>query len=96
MDLLITHERFGSISDPGINGHIHYPHDSDGPLNEGATDKIRQNHTDCNNRPSNTISFMTVIPSTSDRLHCEFVSLLFLQDHWETERFFAASGVQLV
>ena len=38
---------------------------------------------------------MTAIGSTSDRLHSEFVRLLFLQAHRETDRFFAASGVQL-
>ena len=38
---------------------------------------------------------MTVIPSTSGRLHSEFVRLLFLQSHRKTDRFFAASGVQL-
>ena len=38
---------------------------------------------------------MTDIASTSGRLHSEFVRLLFLQDHRETDRFFAASGVQL-
>ena len=43
----------------------------------------------------NTVSFMTVIASTSGRLHSEFVRLLFLQSHRETDRFFAASGVQL-
>jgi hypothetical protein len=32
---------------------------------------------------------------TSGRLHSEFVRLLFLQAHRETDRFFAASGVQL-
>ena len=37
---------------------------------------------------------MTVIGSTSGRLHSEFVSLLFLQTHRETDRFFATSGVQ--
>ncbi len=37
---------------------------------------------------------MPVIASTSDRLHGEFVRLLFLQAHRETDRFFAASGVQ--
>ena len=42
MDLHISHERFGSISDPRINGHLHYPHDLDGPLNEVTTEKIRQ------------------------------------------------------
>jgi hypothetical protein len=37
---------------------------------------------------------MTAISSTSGRLHSEFVRLLFLQDHRETDRFFASSGVQ--
>ena len=39
---------------------------------------------------------MPGIVSTSGRLHSEFVRLLFLQVHRETDRFFAASGVQLV
>ena len=38
---------------------------------------------------------MPAIDSTSGRLHSEFVRLLFLQTHRETDRFFAASGVQL-
>ena len=38
---------------------------------------------------------MSAIASKSGRLHSEFVRLLFLQDHRETDRFFAASGVQL-
>ena len=59
------------------------------------SDKIRQYHADYNNRPSNAISFMTAIASTSRRLHSEFVLLLYLQSHRETDRFFAASGVQL-
>ena len=37
---------------------------------------------------------MPAIVSTSGRLHSEFVRLLFLQVHRETDRFFAASGVQ--
>jgi hypothetical protein len=41
------------------------------------------------------VSFMPAIASTSGRLHSEFVRLLFLQAHRETDRFFAASGVQL-
>ena len=73
--------------------HFHYPHILDGPLNEVVDDKIRQYRTDYNNRLSNDISFIHVITSTSDRLHSEFVRLLFLQDHRETDRFFAVSGV---
>ena len=95
MDLHITHERWGSNVDPDLNGHLHYQNDIDGPLNETVTDKIRQYHTDYNNCPSNTISFMTAIASTSGRLHCEFVRLYFLHAHRETDRFLAASGVQL-
>ena len=38
---------------------------------------------------------MTGIASTSGRLHSEFIRLLFLQTHWETDRFLAVLGVQL-
>jgi hypothetical protein len=38
---------------------------------------------------------MTDIPSTSGRIHSEFVCLLFLQNHRETERVFVGSGVHL-
>ena len=79
LDLRITHERWGSISDPSLNGHLHYPNNLNGPLNETVTDKIRQYRADYNNRPSNTISFIPAIGSTSGLLHCEFVLLLFLQ-----------------
>ena len=36
---------------------------------------------------------MSVITSTSGRIHSEFVRLLFLQSHRETDRFFSVSGV---
>ena len=39
---------------------------------------------------------MPAIASTSGRLHSEFIRLLFLQVHRETDRFFTASGVQSV
>jgi hypothetical protein len=67
----------------------------DRSLNEAADDKIRKYRADYNNNPPNTVSFMPAIASTSGRLHSEFVRLLFLQAHRETDRFFAASGVQL-
>ncbi len=95
LDLRITHDRFGSSSDPSINGHLRYPNALDGPLNEAAAYKIRQYRADYNSRPSNAISFMPAIASTSGCLHSELVRLLFLQAHRETDRFFAASGVQL-
>ena len=37
--------------------------------------------------PPNDISLMSAIVSTSGRLHSEFVRLLFLQAHRETDRF---------
>ncbi len=36
---------------------------------------------------------MSANASTSDLLHNEFIRFLFLQDHRETDRFFASSGV---
>ena len=36
---------------------------------------------------------MPAIASTSGRLHSEFIRILFLQSHRETDRFFATSGV---
>jgi hypothetical protein len=96
LDLRIAHDRFGSTSDPTLNGTLHYPNpnDIDKSLNEAAADKIRKYHTDYKNNPPNVISFLTDITSTSGRLHSEFIRLLFLQTHRETDRFFASSGIQ--
>ncbi len=65
----------------------------DQSLNNTTADKVRKYHADYNMNPPNTVSFMPAIVSTSGRLHSEFVRLLFLQAHRETDRFFAASGV---
>jgi hypothetical protein len=59
--------------------------------------KIRREYrADYKNRPSNSISFITAVATTSDRLHSELVQILFLQAHLETDRsaFSAASGVE--
>jgi hypothetical protein len=66
--------------------------------NNGTTsvfpaDKIRKYRAEYNNIPPSAVSFMP-IASTSGRLHSEFVRLLFLQAHRETDRCFATSGVQ--
>jgi hypothetical protein len=68
-------------------------------LSEGnitSADKIRKYRTDYNNNPPTVVSFMTAIAVTSGRLHIEFIRLLFLQTHWETDRFFVVSRVQFV
>ncbi len=93
LDLRIVNDRVGSTTDPNLNGHLKYPNNFDQSLNDAAADKVRKYRADYNNRPPSVVSFMTVIVSTSDRLHGEFVRLLFLQAHRETDRFFAASGV---
>jgi hypothetical protein len=94
MDLRITHDRVGSSAAPTLNGHLKYPKNLDQSLNDAAAEKIRKYRADQNNRSPSEVSFMSDIPSTSDRLHSEFVRLLFLQVHRETDRFFAASGIQ--
>ena len=95
LDLRVAHERWGSSTDPTLNGHLHYPNDLDKPLNEAAADKIRKYRADYNQNPPNTICFMPAIVSTSGRLHGEFERILVLQAHRGTDRFFAASRVQL-
>ena len=49
---------------------------------------------DYNNNPPISTDFMPAIARTSGRLHSEFIRLLFLQAHRETDRFFEGSGVQ--
>jgi hypothetical protein len=95
LDLHIPHDRVGSNTDPTLNGHLKYPNNLDQSLNDATADKIRKYRVDYKNRPPSVVSFIPDIVSTSGRLHSEFVRLLFLQDHRETDRFFAASGVQL-
>ena len=67
----------------------------DKSLNEAVADKIQKYRTDYNNNP-NTISFMPTIPSTSGRLHSEFIRILFLQAHRETDRFMLKSRVSSI
>jgi hypothetical protein len=73
MDLHIIHDRFGSTSDPSLNGHLHYPNDLDKTLNVTVTDKIRKDRSDYNNNPPTSVSFMSSVTNTSGRLHSEFV-----------------------
>jgi hypothetical protein len=95
LDLRIAHDRVGSRLDPTLNGNLKYPNNLDQSLNDTDVDKIRKYRADYNNRSPSVVSFMSTIASTSGRLHSEFVRLLFLQTHRETDRFFAASGVHL-
>ncbi len=95
LHLRIIHDRFGSSSDPSLNGNLHYPNNIARSLNETADEKIRKCLTDYNTNPPNTVSFVSAIDSTSGRLHSQFVRLLFLQTHRETDLFFEASGVHL-
>ncbi len=94
LDLRIAHDRVGSSADPTLNGHLKYLNNLDQSLNDTTPDQIRKYRTDYNNRPPSAVSFIPAIASTSGRLHGEFVRLLFLQAHRETDRFFADSGVQ--
>ena len=95
LDLRIAHDRVGSSTDPTLNGHLRHPNNLDQSLNDTVVDKIRKYRADYNNNPPSAVSFMPAIASTSGRLHSEFIRLLFLQSHRETDRFFAASGVHL-
>jgi hypothetical protein len=96
LDFRIANDRVGSSTDPTLNGHLRYPNNLDQSLNDTVTDNIRKYCSDYNNNPTRVISFMSVIDSTSGRSHSEFIRLLFLQDHRETDGFFTDSGVPQV
>ncbi len=93
LDLRISHDCFGSSSDVSLNGNLHYPHNIDRSLIETTDDKILQYRADYNNNPPHRVTFIPAMVSTSGRLHSEFVRLLFLQTHRETDLFFTSSGV---
>jgi hypothetical protein len=59
-----------------------------------ADDKIGKYRGDYDNNPPNTVSFIPGMASTSGRLRSEFVRLLFLQSHRETDRFLGTSGLR--
>ncbi len=93
LDLHVTHDRVDSSTDPVLNGYLRYPYNLDQSLNDTTTDKIRKYRGDYNNNPPRGVGFIPVIPSTSGRLHSEFIRILILQTHRETDRFFTGSGV---
>ncbi len=81
-DLSMTHNRFGSSSHVQQNSLLLHPQDLDVPLCPAVQRKInnyRQQYAENQN-----ISFLSVIVSTSTRMHGEFLGLLFLQAHRET------------
>ncbi len=94
LDLRIAHDHIGSSSNPALNGKLTYPDNIDESLNKSVNDKIRKYHVDYNNNPPNTVAFMPTVAGTTGRLHSDFIRLLFLQTHRETDHFFASSGVQ--
>ena len=89
-DLSIAHDRFGSSSHVQQNACLSHPQDLDAPLHIAAQRKIapyQQQYAD-----NQKISFLPAIVSTSTRMHGEFLRLLFLQAHCETEAHFTAAG----
>jgi hypothetical protein len=65
----------------------------DQSLNDTTPDNLRKYRVDYKNNSPRGVGFMSAIDSTSGRLHSEFIRILFLQDHRETDRFFTSSGV---
>jgi hypothetical protein len=90
-DLSITHVRVDSSTHAHQNGLLSHPQDLDAPLGLAAqrkANRYRQQYADNQN-----ISSFPAIVSTSTRMHGDFLRLLFLQAHRETEAHFNATGV---
>ena len=91
IDVSITHDRIGSSqANPHLNGTLSHPGALDAPLLLAAKRKIDKYQATYANHHS--ISFLPAITSTSARMHGEFLRLLFLQAHRETEDYFAFMG----
>jgi hypothetical protein len=88
LDLRVAHDRVDSSADPALNEHLRYPNILDQSLNDTSTTKLRKYRVDYNFNPPRGVGFMSAIPSTSGHLHGEFIRILFLQTHRETDRFF--------
>ncbi len=73
LDLRVVHDRVDSRTDPALNGQLRYPINLDQSLNDTTNDKVRKYQGDNNNNPPRSVVFMTVIGSTSGRLHSEFL-----------------------
>ena len=90
-DLSITHHCFGSSSHLHQNGLLSHPQGPRCALRLAAQRKInssRQQYADNQNIP-----FLPAIMSTGTRMHGEFLRLLFLQAHRETEAHYTAAGM---
>jgi hypothetical protein len=90
-DLSMTHDRFGSSSHVEQIGMLSHLKDLDAPLRLAAQRKLnsyRQQYADNQN-----FSFLPAIVSTSTCMHAEFLRLLFLQAHRETEAHFTTAGM---
>jgi hypothetical protein len=92
LDLRVTHDRVDSSDDPTLNGHLRHPNNLDQSLDDTAAEKLRKYRTDYNFNPTRGVGFMSAIDSTSGRLHREFIRILFLQSHRETDHL-TVSGV---
>ena len=92
IDVSITHDRIGSSkSNPHLNGTLSHPNAPDALLNQAAQRKVQKYRNAYAN--NHTISFLPAITSTSTRMHGEFLRLIFLQAHRETEDYFRFTGV---
>ena len=86
------YDRIGSSkSNPHLNGTLSHPNAPDALLNQAAQRKVQKYRNAYAN--NHTISFLPAITSTSTRMHGEFLRLIFLQAHRETEDYFRFTGV---
>ena len=89
-DLTLTHERWGDTDDPSKLSKLRHPANINKPLQEAASQKPTKYQSDYAN--DRRISFLPAVSSTSGRIDAEFLRLLFLHAHRESEEFFRLMG----
>ena len=81
LDLRIAHDRWGSGSNPNLNGHLHYPTDIHRTLYETTSDKILQYRVDYSIVPLTLFPYVSYVyvwcyPHNSNRKWTTFSSRL--------------------
>jgi hypothetical protein len=87
-DLSVTHDRFGRSGHPLQSGLLTLCRTEMRLAAKRKINNYRQQYADNQN-----ISFLPAIVSTSNRMHGEFLRLLYLQAHPETEAHVTATGM---
>ena len=87
IDVAVVHECHGKVTNPECHGQLRHPN-PDKVLIDTAVAKVQGNEYRPDYLRNHDKDFLSLVLSTSDRLHSEFVRLLYILAHRRDVRFF--------